>query len=573
MARNRWMMALIGALAGGSLYLLGRMIEAEWLVGRPAFAAVLLAGVFFGGLLLTVGPLGLKRAAMGAGAIGVAVTGLALIASFRFSAAEDVVGAGIEMVSLAVLIWLPWPFAIAAAGSGWRDYPSLFNESWGIVVRVTVALVFTGIVWLVIFLSQALLDLVGVTVIDVLIRQPAAPWLITGTVLGLAMAVVNELSDVLSPGLVLRLFRLLVPVVLAVMVIFLVALPVRGFDTIFGAVSSTAVLLGMVAAAVTLVTSALDQEDATATHTGILVQSARVLAGISVLPAGLGAWALAVRVIEHGWTPSRLFAATVAVLALAYGVLYLIAVLRGPGWMERIRQTNIWMAVASMVAAALWLSVASPEAISARSQLARITDGRTTIEEIDLDAFAHWGLAGQAAREALNQMAAGNGALAARLAATEPQALSEPDLAQVQKALSAALPLQPSTPAAAALRDLILAQVPLEDLQRWQSDCEAHLPQGGPGCVLVVADFLPASAGDEALLLARDSDGYMVMEGFSLVGGILARHPITSYSGNLPAFDQGAALIAGLQQKMAPLGVQPLNQLLVPDQPGLVFSP
>ncbi|MGV8987927.1 MAG: DUF4153 domain-containing protein [Cypionkella sp.] len=573
MALNRRVMALIGALAGGSLYLLGLMIEAEWLAGRPALGAAVLAGVFFGGLLITAGPLSLARAALGALAVGLVVMVLFLLASLRFAAADGIVGSVVAMVSVAVLIWLPWPFLIAGAGPGWRDYPSLFSESWGIVVRVTIALVFTGIVWLVIFLSQSLLDLVGVPVIDLVIGQSVAPWLITGAVLGLAMSVVNELSDVLSPGLVLRLFRLLAPVVLVVMAIFLIALPVRGFDTIFGAVSSTAVLLGMVAAAVTLVTSALDQEDATAEHAGILVQSARALAAIMVLPAGLAAWALWVRVAEHGWTPERLLAATVAGLALAYGVFYLIAVLRGPGWMERIRQANIWMALATMAVAALWLSVLNPEGISARSQLDRIADGRTKVDQIDLYALRSWGLAGKKAVAALNQLAEGNDALAARLTAADTAQAPEPDLAAVQKALAATLPMQPSTPQTQALRDQILAQVPLYDLQRWQVDCDQHLPQGGPGCVMVVADFLPATPGDEAMLLARDGDGYMVIEGFSLTGDILMRHPVTSYEGSLPAFDQGAALIELLQKGLPPLGAITLNQLIAPDQPGLVFAP
>lgn len=575
MARQRGVMALIGALAGGSLYLLGLMIDAEWLAGRPALAAALVAGVFFGGLLVTAGPLSLRRAATGALAVAAVVATLVVMASLRFAAADGVAGSALAMLSVVVLCWLPWPFLIAAAGLGWRDYPSLFIESWGIVVRVSVALIFTGIVWLVIYLSHALLSLVGVTVISVVIDQPAASWLITGTVLGLAMAVVNELADVLSPGLVLRLFRLLLPVVLVVMVIFLAALPVRGLQSIFGAVSSTMVLLAMVAAAVTLVTSALDQEDATAAHSALMLQSARLLAAIVVLPAALGAWALWLRVAEHGWTPTRLLAATLAGLGLAYGALYLAAVLRGTGWMERIRQANIWMAFAVMALAALWLSVLNPEAIASASQLSRIMDAQTKPGDMDLYAFQGWGLAGQAALDKVKEMAKENAPLAARLAALEGTALpeAEPDLAAVQKTLTASLPLQPATPAAQALRDQIFAQVAVSDLQGWQANCNAHLPQGGPGCVLVVADFIPETPGDEAMLIARSSDGYMVMEGFDFTAGGLMRRAVTSYGGNLPEFDAGAALIDQLQKGPAPISAVPLNQLAVPGQPGLVFAP
>ncbi len=577
MTRQRGIMALIGAMAGGSIYLLGRAIEANWLAGRPAVAVAVFAVVFFAGVLITAGPLPVRRAALGAAAVALTMALLLTLSSLRFQASDDVAGSVLPMFSIAALGFLPWPFLIAQDGLGWRDYPTLFSESWGIVVRVTVATIFTCIVWLVIYLSQALLDLVGVGVIGLLLRQDVAPWLITGTVLGLAMAVVNEMADVLSPGLVLRLFRLLVPVVLVVMVIFLVALPLRGFGGILGAVSSTAVLLGMVAVAVTLVTAALDQEDAMAAHSGLMVQAARLLTAIEVVPAGLAAWALGLRVAQHGWTPDRLLAATAVVLALAYGLLYLAAVLRGAGWMERVRQANIWMALASMGVSVLWLTVLNPESISASSQMARIADGRTKVADIDLYAFQNWGLAGQSALDRLKELAKTDATLAARLASGDaagaPATAPLADLAGLQKALAAVMPVQPDTPQAQDLRAKIFAQVAEYDLQRWQAACDAHLPAGGPGCVLVVADFLPLLPGDEAMLLARDPDGSMVTEGLALTDGVLSRHLITSYGGILPDFAQGALLIDGLQKGPSPVHAVPLNQLDVPGQPGLLFAP
>lgn len=573
MAQHRGIMALIGALAGGSLYLLARLMDANWLVGRPALALALAAGVFFGGLLITAGPLSLIRAALAALVIAVSVAALFTLASFRFGTADDIVGSILTMTSVSVLIWLPWPFVIAQAGLGWRDYPSLFSEAWGIVVRGSMAVIFTAIVWAVIFLSRALLGLVGVGVINLVLDQPYMPWLITGTVLGLALAVVNELADVLSPGLVLRLLRLLLPVVLLVMIIFLVALPIRGFATIFGEVSSAMVLLAMAGAGVMLVTSALDQEDVLAAHSTLMVQSARVMAAIVILPAGLAAWGLWLRVDSHGWTPVRLLAASVVVLGLMYGVLYLVAVLRGPAWMERIRQSNIWMAVAMMVLAGLWLTVLNPEAISARSQLARIEDGRTPVQDMDLYDFGDWGLAGQKALDRLNVMAKTNPPLADRLAGIERPLPPAADPAVLQKALAATLPVQPDTDAAKALRARILAGVSVEDVQGWQTECDVHLPEGGPGCVLVVADFLPATPGDEAMLIARSNAGYLVMEGFGFDGDTLLRRAITAYAGTVPGYDEGAALIEDLQKGPAAVSTVPLNQIVVQGLPGLAFAP
>ena len=90
-----------------------------------------------------------------------------------------------------------------ARGRAGRHYPALFLESWGVVVRYGAAWVFTGLFWLVIFLSDQLLQIVGVTVIEWILDFEPAPFLLTGLSFGVAIAVVDELSDYVSPNLVL----------------------------------------------------------------------------------------------------------------------------------------------------------------------------------------------------------------------------------------------------------------------------------------------------------------------------------------------------------------------------------
>ena len=70
----------------------------------------------------------------------------------------------------------------------------------------------------------------------------------------LALAVVTELSDYVSPFLILRLLRLMLPPVLLVLAVFLLALPLRGLSGLFGGLSAAATLLAMVAAGATATT-------------------------------------------------------------------------------------------------------------------------------------------------------------------------------------------------------------------------------------------------------------------------------------------------------------------------------
>ena len=230
MARQRLVMALIGVLAGLSLYPLAVGIEQVWLEGRLSLGIALFAGTFFGGLLALTGPLELPRVSISAASMALVVALLFSWAGLRFDGSHDIVAAPFPVVSVAILCLLPWPFLIAEGQTSWRDYPVLFTEARGIFMRVSVALVFVGLVWGVIYLSDAVLDLVGVPAIDLLLGLAGVPWLITGAVLVLvlALAVVLELSDKETPYLVLPLVRLLVPVVLAVLAVFIAALPFRG---------------------------------------------------------------------------------------------------------------------------------------------------------------------------------------------------------------------------------------------------------------------------------------------------------------------------------------------------------
>lgn len=575
--QHRSLMALIGAAAGVSLYALGEILDGDLLGERLTLALAAFTAVFFFGLLGMAGPVSLLRAAAAALAVATGVAVLLSLAALRFASIDGLANSPIPGTAAFILASLPLPFLIAGFGPGWRDYPALFAGAWGVVVRYGVAWVFVAVVWGVILLSDALFGIVGLTLIEDLLKVDPVPWLITGTVLGLALAVVAEMSEVVTPYLILRLLRLLVPVVLAVLVVFVVALPVRGLSGLLGGLSVAATLMGMAAAAAVLVTSALDDEDASAPASAPMRRATQALALVLPVPAALGAWAVWLRVDQYGWTPDRLFAATVGVMGLAYGVIYALAVLRGPGWMARIRSGNTALALVLIGVAALWLTVLNPEAISARNQVARLADGRTPVAQLDLYALDRWGRAGAAARVQLEALAAqpGQDALGQRLADPEPAPTQPagPDLAPLRSALAAVMPLQPRS--ATAIRDGLLDAATADELQGWTDVCAQSLDTGEPGCVMVVADLLPASPGEEAMLILRDAaNGYMRFEGLFVMDGLLQYRAVWSSTGTMPDLDEGATLIARLQQTPPAVSPAALNQFSSgPGDAGLALSP
>jgi hypothetical protein len=561
--QQRVAMALIGALAAASLYFLGEILDRELLGQRASVALVVFTATFFSALLTTAGPLSIPRAAIGAACLAAALAGLVSLAGLRYPRVEGLAEQPANGVMGLVLALLPLPFLIAAAaGPGWRHYPTLFTQAWSIFVRTSLAWIFVGLVWGVILLSTTLFGLVGLTLIDDLLNIPIMPWLITGLTLGLALAVVTELSDYVSPFLILRLLRLMLPPVLLVLAVFLLALPLRGLSGLFGGLSAAATLLAMVAAGATLVTSAVDQGDAEATQSALMRRATQALSLILPLPAGLAAWAIWLRVDQYGWTPSRIFAALVALIALGYGLSYALAVLRGAGWMERIRRANVAMALGVIGLAALWLTpVLNADRISAQSQYARfINSGDAAV--LDLWQLRQWGKAGADVIAMLEKTATepGQEALAAKLAESDaaPDQPS-PDAAALRATLTAGMPVQPGS--ATATRDAILGLADSSDLAYWADRCTDPLPQGGPGCVLVVADFLIGLPGEEALLILRQSDGYISYDGLVMADGLLQHRAVISPFGDLPDYASGAAMIRELQKAPPALLAAPVNQI------------
>lgn len=576
---RRGILALTGVVAGLALWLLEdaalRGAVAEPLT-LPLTTFVL---VFFGALMAMTGPLRLRPAALAALPLGLVVALLMAVAATRYGSAAEFRQQGLHWIAGFLIASLPLPYLIAFGMTGGTAYPALFTASWQLLVRAAAGWIFAGLVWGVIWLADAALALVGLGFLDwVMTEGGPLPGMATGAMLGVGLAVAHELSDLLSPLVILRLLRLLTLPVLTVMILFLVALPVRGLSQLPGGVSATAVLLALAMAAAGLIAVVIDQSEDEESRSPALRIAARVMAGLLPLPVALAGFALAERVGQHGWTPERVFAALAVVAGAGYGLAYLAAVLRGSGWTGHLRQANRLLAPMVAGLAMLWLTpVINAEAISARSQLARYEAGGIPAADLDLDALDRWGLPGDRALERLASLAAlpDQAALAQRLAARaaggEAEVLvMEEDAEALLSDLRAVMPVQP--PGATATRDLLLTAIPPVELQSWIDACRTPLPgTERAGCVFVVGEFWTAEPGEEGMILLREPSGFVRYEGLGMMEGKVHRLSVGALSGMLPDRAEGEALIAALQDTPAALTPAPLNMLGVAG--GLLLLP
>lgn len=558
---TRLQQTLAGGLGAGLLWLVVDAGERE-LIGD--YAALVLSGLIltlFGALLAMAGPLGVWRALLRASALALGAAALVWLTRLRYGDVQQFLETPLPSLAGLAVATLPVPFLVAAGKTRWNDYPVLFLEAWSIALRLIAAMTFTGLVWLVIFLSDQVLQIVGIKLIERLIDHEAVVLILSGAALGFGIAVIHDFADVASPQILLRLFRLFLPAVLAVIAIFLVALPFRGIDGLTGGLSPAMLLLVMVGAGVTLTSIVVDQSDGEAVRHPLMIRSAQGMALILPVFAALALWAIWLRIGQHGWTPGRVFVALVGVVALGYGLVHALAVLRGPGWMERIRQGNIRMILGVIALAALWLTpILNAERISAEHQLARYLDGRTPVEALDPSAIGRWGKPGAEVLAALNTLAAepGQDALAKRLAGEH--AVPLPDRAALAAALAVVLPVQPAT--ATGTRDTLLPAVEDYQLQDWLQVCQRPGTDEQPPCLMVVADLMPAVPGEEALIFLERNAGYVEVAGLYLDDQGFARYrSVTHPDGRTIDPAEARQLLQDYRAAPPPLAPALLNQL------------
>ncbi|MCE8442249.1 DUF4153 domain-containing protein, partial [Rhodovulum sulfidophilum] len=412
---GRWSYGALGGGAGLAAWLLFELLPGP-MAGMTRLHLLLssFGTAFFIAALAMAGALRLGRALAAAALLALPMAGLMTWASLRFDTVAGALDDIVEPAAFAALLVLAPPFLIAgfSPGGRWLDYGALFTRSWEIVVRFSAAWLFVGLAWGILFLSNALFGLVGLEVIEWLLELEPVPYLLTGLTLGLALAVVGERSEYLSPELMLGLFRLLLPVVLAVVAVFLLALPLRGIGHLFGGLSAASILLATAFGAVTLISSAADAGEACRPRGALAESCARLLALLLPVLAALAGTAVAMRLGQYGATPERVLAAVLALLAMGYGLGYAVAALGRRRWATGVRRVNVAMALTAMVlAAGLLTPLLDPQRISAADQVARYADGRVPADKLDLWTLGHdWGRAGQAALERLAAMEDGSGA-------------------------------------------------------------------------------------------------------------------------------------------------------------------
>ena len=273
----------------------------------------------------------------------------------------------------------------------WADqrpigYDALFALSWRNFLVAALAASLTGGVFAILHLWGQLFSAIGIDFFRELFARDWFLFPVLAVAFGLGALNFRRLVNLIDgiTGLLEGLMRLLLPLSVAVVVLFLAALPFTGLRPLWSTGNGTALLLWL-NACVLFLANAVYQTGRSAPYPPVVH---RVLyPGIALLPllSALALYGLHLRIDQYGWSVERCWALTVCVLLAAFSAGYTWCIVRRRGdWPRSLGGVNKilgWVVLAAM------LLVNSPlldfRSISLASQLRRVDTGEIELRDFD----------------------------------------------------------------------------------------------------------------------------------------------------------------------------------------------
>ena len=276
-------------------------------------------------------------------------------------------------------------------------YQVLFTNSWRNFLVAALSALFVFIFWLILMLWGALFKVIEIDFFHELFTEDWFFFPVLGLAFGLAVIIFRNLTQVIDniTKLLHGLIKLLLPLVVAVAVIFLAALPFVGLNALWSTGNGTALLLWLLAI-ILFFTNAVYQ-DGRETNPYSPIIHRLIFLGLCVMPiiSALSLYGLVLRLNQYGWSVERCWAFVVWLILTLLAAGYVTGIVRRRAeWTTDLARVNTAMGLVVLV---LMLLTNSPlldfRKISLHSQLNRVESG-----EIELKDFDFWYAKNQLAR-------------------------------------------------------------------------------------------------------------------------------------------------------------------------------
>jgi len=269
--------------------------------------------------------------------------------------------------------------------AGYRSY---FESATKLLIQFAFAVVFTGIIWLVLLLGAALFDMIKLSFLKDVLDESWFAIPVTTFAFAYALHITDVRPAIVHGirGLVLVLLSWILPIAVLLIGGFLLALPFTGLEPLWATKAATALLLAASAVLAVLINAGF-QDGSVTDEVALPIRIAARIAALLILPLALiAAYALSLRVGQYGWTVDRLVAAFCLVVALCCGAGYFWAALRSPQWLSRIAPVNIFTAfILLFLLLAIFSPALDPARISVNSQMSHLNAGKVGADKFDYE--------------------------------------------------------------------------------------------------------------------------------------------------------------------------------------------
>jgi hypothetical protein len=320
---------------------------------------------------------------------------------------------GWRIASLLLGLVIAAPLFQAVRDEGrWRiAQQPLHAHVWSNLILWFVAWLFVLIVFLLALLLGQLFALTGLHFLEKLLNKSWFEWGLGGGALGAGIGLLRDRDQVLGvmQKVATVILSFLTPVIALGLGFFLLVLPFTGLEPLWKTSETTPIVLTCALVAFIFTNATIGNSAEEEPKNKVLRYGALVLAFVVVPLAAIAAVSTGLRVGQHGFTPDRLWAVICVAVALFYGLLYWLALARGRyAWQERVRSTNVWLALGVCgIAAVLATPIINFGAISTRDQVHRLVSGQVSPDQFDWRALAFdFGPSGRKAVEQLKQSGA-----------------------------------------------------------------------------------------------------------------------------------------------------------------------
>ncbi len=285
-------------------------------------------------------------------------------------------------------------------------YPDLFDFAWNNIIILIIAQVFTGIFWGLLVLWAALFKVIGITFFDHIFYNAYFAYPVLATVFAFAIYVgrTQVHAVVTVRRIILAIFKGLLPLLAIIIVLFLAALPFMGLKPLWATGTATSLMLTLQIFLAIFLNAVYQDGRNAAPYPAWLRAAVRVALIVLPIYTLLCAYALYLRIDQHGWSTDRFWAAVLTIVVGLHVFGYAAAALRRSSiWMSGIAPVNISIAAVVVMLAVLVNSPAiDARRISAHSQVARLYAGDITAARFDFD-YLRFQL-GKAGKVALEQL-------------------------------------------------------------------------------------------------------------------------------------------------------------------------